>query len=101
MCYEICSDHGEIALRSQHECDDMFYFLGLAVAVARRSLGPSHEFFKRWGGRLHFWTYREDSTMDWRSNPLEDPPEALERILDAWLGGGSGGFQFLYKTITM
>ena len=101
MCYELCSDHGEIALRSQHECDDMFYFLGLAVAVARRSLGPSHEFFKRWGGRLHFWTYREDSTMDWRSNPLEDPPEALERILDAWLGGGSGGFQFLYKTITM
>jgi len=84
----------EIPLRAPDECGDFFYFIGLGVALALRHFGTGHDFTKRWASVLQRLTEPEESPVDWRSNPLEDPPEALENVINAWLA--NGGFRCLY-----
>jgi hypothetical protein len=92
MHYMTCAG-ADIPLNSPDETLDLFYFVGLGVAIAIRSLGSGHEFTKRWAQILKQLTGVENPLVDWRSNPMEDPPEALENIVDAWL---AGGFRCLY-----
>ena len=93
MQYLTCAA-ADVPLREHDECEELFYFLGLGVALALHSLGSGSVFADRWSILLQKLTEQEGSPIDWHCNPLEDP-QHLENIIDAWLADG-GGFRFLY-----
>lgn len=93
MQYLTCAA-AEVPLREHDECEELFYFLGLGVALAIRSLGSGSVFVDRWSILLQKLTEQESCPVEWRCNPLDDPRH-LENIIDAWLADG-GGIRFLY-----
>ena len=93
MQYLTCAA-ADVPLREHDECEELFYFLGLGVALAIRSLGSGSVFADRWCILLRRLTDQEECPVEWRCNPLEDPKH-LENILDAWFADG-GGFRCLY-----
>ena len=93
MHYLTCAA-ADVPLREHDECEELFYFLGLGVAIAIRSLGSGSVFADHWSGLLQRLTEQESCPVEWRCRPLENPKH-LENIIDAWLADG-GGFRCLY-----